>query len=342
MKLDRTRKKIKGYLNLCAAFIVVCSVCTYALVDYINNYVIQNNYNYNYEPIYAIGMIVPMSIIITFICYFFLKGALKRITILIQGIERISNKDYNTKIISNKKDPIYEVYEVFNKMSDDLNSVQILRNDFISNFSHEFKTPISSIHGFSEVLLEENLSKEEQIKYLEIIRDESERLTNLAEKVMLMSRLNTENIEMEKEKYYLNHQIKDTIILLQKLWEEKNIKMVIHLEKNEYYGHKELMREVWINLINNAIKYIDNGGIIEITLRKIKDKIIFTIKDNGIGIEEDKVKYIFDEYYQADLSHHNKGVGLGLSIVKKILDLEEANIEVKSELGKYTIFKVIL
>lgn len=286
---------------------------------------------------------IPALVLISGFCtYFVFRKFLLQFGIFEKSIEKVANGDYNVKLDTKKTGVFMTMTENFNKMTEELKQTKILNEEFVHNFSHEFKTPISSIYGFSEVLLEEDLPEEERKKYLSIIKRESNRLTGLAEKILFLSKLNTQSIIVDKREYRLDMQIKECIIMTQKFWEKKNITVNVNLREITYYNNPEMIQEIWINLLSNAIKYTNENGTINIKLTKSGKEIIFTISDTGIGIEEEKLQYIFNEYYQADESHHKNGVGLGLSIVKKIVNMVNGKVEVESKVNEGTTFTVIL
>ncbi|MBU3217424.1 HAMP domain-containing histidine kinase (plasmid) [Clostridium estertheticum] len=267
---------------------------------------------------------------------------LNEVKTLSQGIQKIVEGDFNTKITIRKKDPMIEVYENFNKMSEELQSIQMLKNDFINNYSHEFKTPIASINGFASLLLEKDLSREEQTKYLEIIVEESSRLSNLASSTMLLSKLKTQQIVTDVEVYSLSDQLKQCSIILSKQWLEKKIEFSGDFPPVMFRGNKELMQHLWLNLLGNAIKFTPIGGEISAVLTEDKENIRIKIADTGEGIKEEALERLFDPYYQGDSSHAGQGLGLGLSIVKRIVELCDGSIYVTSELGTGSEFVVIL
>lgn len=259
-----------------------------------------------------------------------------------RNIEKITNGDYKTRM-NNKNAGIFtSMIDNFNSMATELESRKFLNEDFVNNFSHEFKTPISSIKGFADLLLEDDVSKKDKNKYLHIISDEAYRLAQLSEKAIFLSKINIQTNIPDKINYSLDEQISKNLILLKRYIEEKKIKVNINLDKIIYKSNPDIINHIWLNLLSNAIKYSKDNGTIDLKLKIIGKNIIFTIKDNGIGIESDKQKHIFNEYYQADESHKGNGVGLGLSIVKKIVDLSNGTIEVFSELDKRTTFIVKL
>ena len=230
-----------------------------------------------------------------------------------------------------------------NNMIKELKNIEILRSDFISNFSHEFKTPIVSINGFTDLLLNDNsLTENEKQEYLEIIHNESTRLSNLSQNMLLLSDLESKSILREQSSFRLDQQINSTIKLLEKDYKNKNITISTKLENTTINANKELLQQAWINLISNAIKYSKTNGNISIKLHNRDNNVIISIKDNGIGINKESVTHIFDKFYQEDKSHKTQGNGLGLSITKKIIDIHEGKIDVFSEKDIGTEFIITL
>ena len=301
---------------------------------------IETNYNFTFTHIFIFLPILLVAngviVYIVFNKFFLYFGMIER------GLEKIANGDYKIKIPKENAGTFNTMIENFNNMTSELDNRSSLNDDFVNNFSHEFKTPISSIKGFADLLLEEELSSKDRQKYLKIISEESERLTSLSEKALFLSKINIQNEISGKQKYDLNEQIAKDLIMMEKNLKEKKITLNSDLDKIIYFSNPDIINHIWINLISNAIKYTNEGGTINIKLTEIGKNIIFTIQDNGIGIEAEKQKYIFNEYYQTDESHKSKGVGLGLSVVKKTLDLASGTIEVFSELNKGTTFIVKL
>ena len=333
-------KKFRNYLIIGSILVVVLSVCSYALIEFITIVIFM--YNPEYDPISAIGMIVPMGTIICICIALFSKKIYKYVHKLIDGLEQVSKGNYNIQLDINKSGPFSEVYDNFNKMVNELNNICYMNEDFINNFSHEFKTPIVSINGFAELLLNTDCSKEIQKKYLTIIYNESKRLSDLSQNTLLLSKLESTGILTDKEEYKLDEQIKQCMILLYYQAELKNISVELNLKKYYFFGNKELINHIWINIISNAIKYTNKNGKIIIDMSKTDDNVLVTIKDTGIGMSQNEISRIFDKFYQADSSHSNKGLGLGLSITKKIVELHKGKIEVSSILGKGTTFKIWL
>lgn len=268
---------------------------------------------------------------------------------IINPIKKINNAtksvakgDFTITLETNRKDEIGELTRNFNKMVKELNSIEYLSKEFTSNISHEFKTPIASIQGFAKLLEDENISEEDKKEYISIIIEESERLANLSSNLQNLSKIENREFFNKNEAIILDEQIRKCIIILNQKLEDKNIDISMNEKNIKILGNEDLLQQVWINLINNAIKYNNENGKIEVILDENKDYAIVEIKDNGIGIEKEKQERIFEKFYQVDKSHSTEGSGLGLAIVKEILDLHGAEITLDSEYGKGTSFKILL
>lgn len=231
----------------------------------------------------------------------------------------------------------------FNKMVQELKSIETLRNDFVRNFSHEFKTPIVSISGFAKLLKDGDISDEEKQEYLNSIIQESERLVALSTSILNLSKVENIEIVSEKTVYRLDEQIRLAILMLEPRWSTKNLQMDVAIEDEiEIIGNKYLIQQVWLNLLDNAIKNTDSGGTLKVSLWQEGRNAAFRLEDNGCGMSDETMQRIFDKFYQGDTSHSMAGNGLGLTLVKRIVDLCEGTIEVESELGKGSVFTIKL
>lgn len=228
---------------------------------------------------------------------------------------------------------IKQIEENFNIMVKELSNIETLRNDFVSNVSHEFKTPLSVIEGYATLLQDDTISRGEEDKYIEYILENTERLTKLTQNILSLSRLENQGIVLQKEWFSLDEQIRRVLLNYESVWEEKNLTIELNLEKIDYYGNKPLLAQVWSNLIDNAIKFSTQNGILSIGCCLIEKNILVTVKDNGIGMEDEIKKLAFDKFYQGELSHNGKGNGLGLSLVKRIITLCGGTVSLESEKG---------
>lgn len=333
--------------------IVVVLVCSLLFCYFAINYEL-NNKLHDIEALKEIEInqltaISWRNVIIVIINIFLLSGILMKITTkkMLQPIQQITEAtkevasgNFEIELETKREDEIAELIKNFNKMVKELRSIDGIQRDFVDNVSHEVKTPISSIQGFAQLLQEDEISKEERIEYAGIIIEESNRLLNLSNNMLKLSRLQNKELITNKQRIDIEEQIKKAIFLLEKKWKEKNITFNLNLEKKEFYGDEELIFQVWVNLIENAIKFSNENGSIDISMQTHENKLRVIVKDYGIGIN-DKEK-IFDRFYQEDESHSQTGSGLGLAIVKRIIELSEGEILVESENGKGATFTVIL
>ena len=266
----------------------------------------------------------------------------KEVNTLSDAIKSVANGDYATRISTKKQRNITPIYASFNKMCAELESVQILRNDFINSYSHEFKTPIASINGFASLLLEKEMPPQEQRQYLEIIVDESARLSKLATNTILLSKLSSQHIVTDSEQYDLSEQLRQCSILLSKKWLDKKIEFSGEFPPTMYFGNKEMMQHLWLNLLDNAIKHTPVGGEISAEVYTENSNIVVKIADTGEGISEETLKYMFEPYFQGDSSHSQQGLGLGLSIAKRIVELCGGTITVQSKIFVGSTFTITL
>lgn len=266
----------------------------------------------------------------------------REVVTLSEAIQKVAAGDYSTRITEHKRAQMKPIYDDFNKMCDELESVKLLRNDFINSYSHEFKTPIASINGFASLVLEKDLPEDEQKEYLKIIVDESARLSNLATSTILLSKLTAQTIVTDIEEYDLGEQLRECSVILSGTWLKKNMAFDVSLAQVMYKGNKEMMQHMWINLLDNAVKYTPEGGRVTVLVREENGYAIVKIKDTGEGISKDIQKSLFDPYFQGDSSHSRQGLGLGLSIVKRIVELCKGTISVRSTIGEGSEFTVIL
>lgn len=259
------------------------------------------------------------------------------------AMEKISEGDFSVRLEtkSNSKE-IKEIFSGFNMMAQELGSTEILQSDFVSNVSHEFKTPINAIEGYSMLLQGGDNLTEEQKEYIEKIIFNTQRLSSLTGSVLLLSKLENKSIVSNKTQFDLDEQIRKSLLMLESQWERKNIEFDIELDDTDFIGNESLLHHIWDNLLSNAIKFSDDSGEIKIRLKNHPDKVIFTISDQGIGIDKNTQKHIFDKFYQGDSSHKQEGNGLGLALVKKIVDIEGGTISVENNETKGCTFTVVL
>ena len=277
--------------------------------------------------------------------FFFGKIPMKPVNHLINQMNRLAAGDYRARIsygeLLGKHPTIIEFTESFNRMAEELQSTEMLRSDFINNFSHEFKTPIVSIAGFTKLLRKGNLSEEAKEEYLHIIEEESLRLSQMATNVLNLTKVENQTILTDVSEYNLSEQIRSCILLLSGKWEQKELDFALDFNEYNICANEELMKQVWINLLGNAVKFTPNKGLIEVKIAEHGDMLAVSIMNTGSEIAPEHQKKIFNKFYQADESHATEGNGIGLAIVKRVTELHEGTVEVHSESGT-TTFTVFL
>jgi signal transduction histidine kinase len=218
----------------------------------------------------------------------------------------------------------------------------MFRNDFINNFSHEFKTPIVSIQGFAHQLRAGGLTPEEEREYIRIIADESDRLARMSTNILLLSKLENQAIVTEKTEFYLDEQIRTCLLLLEKQWSSKDIELNLDLDEVKYRFNDTMLSHVWMNLLGNAIKFTPRGGTVSCTLRADDRHVTAVISDTGCGMDENTQHHMFEKFFQGDTSHAGDGNGIGLTIVGRIMVLCGGTISVESAPGRGSTFTVTL
>lgn len=268
----------------------------------------------------------------------------KPLTRLTNAIKELSNGNYNVRVDNVGQDEISKLNQGFNQMAWQLAKQDETRQKFISDISHEFQTPLTSIQGFANILKEEDLPKEQRVKYANIILYNSKRLSSLAKNMLQLTLLDREEIELELTNYSLVEQMNRVISTQENQAMEKNIEIVFEMPKKEIFieGDEQRLEQVWTNIISNAIKYTNEGGLITITMKKNSKDIEISIEDTGIGMSKEVVSHIFERFYREDKARNVEGNGLGLAIVKSIVDLHHGKIDILSQVDVGTNFIVRL
>lgn len=294
----------------------------------------------------SILVFMAITMIVLFIFLVFLgRFPLKPVNKFINHINALASGDFKARLhfgrlLSSHK-TFREIEESVNELAEELENTEMLRQDFVNNFSHEFKTPIVSIAGLAKLVNKGNLTDEEKKAYLLAIEEESLRLANMATNVLHLTKIENQTILTDVKEFNLSEQIRTCVLLLEEQWSKKSIDLQLDFEEYELEANEELLKQVFINLIDNAIKFSPEGGTVSIEIEQIVSHLSVVIKNGGKEIPKNSLEKIWNKFYQADESHATKGNGIGLAIVKKIVSLHQGHISVKSENGE-TAFKVLL
>jgi signal transduction histidine kinase len=223
---------------------------------------------------------------------------------------------------------IKEIEDSVNKLAEELEKTEMLRSDFINNFSHEFKTPIVSIAGLARLLNQSDVSDEDRRRYLSAIEDESRRLATMATNILNLTKVESQSILTGVTEFNLSEQIRSSVLLFENKWERKALELNLDFDEYMISANEELLKEVWINLIDNAIKFSPKGGTLAISVTESQDSYRITVANTGDEIPSEAKESIFKKFYQVDKSHVSEGNGIGLAIVNKIVELHKGRIEV--------------
>ena len=290
--------------------------------------------------VFFVGLLV--SFITRYVMY---TGFLKPVIEIGQAARKVAGGDFTVRISSQRKDDKKDELEVliddFNKMVEELSTIETLKGDFIANVSHEIKTPLAIIQNYASALGKKELPHEEKQEYIKTIIDASKRLSALVTNVLRLNKLESQEI-IQVETYSLDEQIRYCILALEDKFDEKEIELDVNLEDVTITTDASLMEIVWNNLLTNAIKFTEAHGTVKIELKQDNRTVSLSVSDTGCGMNEENCRRIFDRFYQGDTSHSVEGNGLGLSLVNRVVDLVEGKATVESELGKGSKFTIIL
>lgn len=271
------------------------------------------------------------------------KWLLSPILKISRASNQVAKGDFKIRLDTDSYiEEVQQTYVNFNHMVEELGTIETLRSDFIANVSHEFKTPLNAIEGYATLLQDRSLTEDEEQEYVEKILFNTSRLSELAGNILMLSKVENQTIPAEVTHYQLDEQIRQSLVMLAPKWSAKEIDMDIELDDIYITNSESLLMQVWLNIIGNAIKFSPVGGRITVRLFKDSGVIVATVRDEGIGMSGETLKHIFEKFYQGDTSHRSEGNGIGLSLVKKILDLCGGRISVTSAEGEGSTFKVTL
>ena len=338
----RTEYKRSPSLRARLTLFVAGEVVFCILLAWLFDFLVGDTFFGQWEWIFIVELLV-ISLVVGSICTSYVsKYFFDPIKNLRQAMAKVADGDFSVRLETRStSNEIREVYSGFNIMAQELNSTEILQSDFVSNVSHEFKTPINAIEGYTTLLQSTDNIDEIENEYIEKILFNTKRLSALVNNILLLSKIENQTINTNQTKFRLDEQIRQSIVALEPAWEIKNIEFDVDMESIEYFGNENLLIHVWNNIIGNAIKFNPEKGLVKIRLFKKEGRIICTIEDQGPGISDESKKHLFDKFYQEDSSHKEEGNGLGLALVKRILTISNGEISVNNT-AQGCVFTVIL
>lgn len=333
--------RFRNYIVLFLSILLVCGGYTYI-------YYKQRSIVTVYTILSILTFLAFVSILLVILFEFFRQHYfLKPVQRLSDSARKVAQGDYTVRILPFRKDGKKDEFEVlfddFNSMVKELASTEMLKKDFVSNVSHELKTPLAVIQNYAALIENTELTEQERLEYIKKIVEVSKRMSTMITNILQISRLENQIIPIKSKKMNLSEQLCRCALEFESIWEEKEIILETDLDQNLIIdGDEELLDIVWNNLISNALKFTDKGGKVRISTINHNDTICVIVEDTGCGIDENDLRHIFDKFYQADTSHATKGNGLGLAMVKRILDLQGGSITVESTPGLGSIFIITL
>ena len=271
------------------------------------------------------------------------KLPLKPVNRIVSRMYRLASGDFSTRLEYGNPIAAHPSFlamsDSFNKMARELESTEMLRSDFINNFSHEFKTPIVSIAGFAKLLKRGKLPPEQQREYLDIIEKESLRLSYMATNVLSLTKVENQTILSDVTEFNLSEQLRSCILMLERKWESKRLDLQLEFEEHSICANEELLKQVWINLLDNAVKFTPEGHTVRVRIEEGDTSLLVTVMNTGSEIGPEDQEKIFRKFYQADQSHSTQGNGVGLAVVKRIVDLHGGEVSVSSaeEVTAFTV-----
>ncbi len=292
------------------------------------------------------GNVVLISLLCTAIerarRWFMVTKPVQRIT---DAAEKITKGDFSVRIQPffslDRQNEFNIIIGLFNRMAEELSSIETLRTDFISNVSHELKTPLSVIQNYGTLLQQPDLSEDCRLEYAKAVTDASRRLASLITNILKLNKLENQQIYPEGKTFDLGEQLCECLLTFEDIWEEKGIELDTDIEENVCItSDAELLSLVWNNLFSNALKFTPSGGRVSVSLRAEPAYAVIQVSDTGCGISPEVGAHIFEKFYQGDTSHATQGNGLGLALVKRVIDIVEGDISVSSELGRGSTFTV--
>ncbi len=352
MKKEEKFKMFLGGLNhFFIFFVLVAFVITCCLLLFVS--VLQQTMGilFTQENISAAAKATMINVILISLAFaaidslrrkFIVARPVKKIT---EATEKMINGDFDVRISNASRfasdNAFNKIIECINKMAEELSGIETLRTDFIANVSHEMKTPLAVMQNYAVLLKEPSLSNEKRMEYAQAIIDASKKLTDMMTNILKLNRLENQQIYPKAQRYSLGEQLCEVLLQYENLWEKNSIEIETDIQEDVWiYADCELLSLVWSNLFSNAFKFTKSGGKVSLSLSTEENFAVVKIRDTGCGMSAEVGAHIFEKFYQGDTSHQTQGNGLGLALVKRVIDIIQGEISVESALGVGTVFTV--
>ncbi|MBQ4069619.1 MAG: HAMP domain-containing histidine kinase [Lachnospiraceae bacterium] len=328
------------------AFVITC--CTMLFVSILSD---TMNITLTNENINMAARLTFLNVVIISLIFCIIDGIRRKLTVerpvkhITEAAEKIIEGDFSVRIESQRKlgsdDTFNRIIDCFNKMAEELGSVETLRTDFIANVSHEMKTPLAVMQNYGTLLQSPGLSEEKRIEYAKGVTEGSRRLADMMTNILKLNRLENQQIYPQATEFDLGEQICECLLQYENVWESSNIEISTDITEDvRVKADAELLSLVWNNLFSNAFKFTGEGGEVSVTLSVTEKYAVVKVSDTGCGMSSETGAHIFEKFYQGDTSHSIQGNGLGLALVKRVIDIMQGEISVDSTVGKGTTFTV--
>ena len=355
-KKDATRRSVRFLFSVrryLIFFLLMAFVITCCMILFLNMMTRATGFELTQKYIEQAAKVTFLNVALLSLLCTVIDGIRRRIMVkrpvkrIVSAAEQIMKGDFSVRIPSlrsaDKMSGFDVIADYFNQMAEELSGTETLRTDFIANVSHELKTPLAVIQNYGTLLQQPSLSEEKRQEYAKAITNTSRRLANLITNILKMNKLETQQIYPKAETYELGEQLCECLLAFESAWEEKDLEIETDVEEEVLVDtDAELLSLVWNNLFSNAVKFTEPGGTISLSLKAEGEFAIVRVSDTGCGISSEVGKHIFEKFYQGDTSHAAQGNGLGLALVKRVIDIVGGDISVSSEVGKGSTFTVKL
>ena len=349
MNQEKNRKRVAFIQLFCIFFLLIAFVLTSSMalfMTYLGN-AVQIEFtaqNIGAAATVTFGNVFMLSLVCTAVDLLRRRLTVERpVKSIIDGAQKVMDGDLSTRIAPLRgAEPGFNVIiDYFNRMVQELSGMETLRTDFIANVSHELKTPLAVIQNYGTMLQQPNLSEEDRRDYARTVTNASQRLASLITNILKLNKLENQQIYPKKERFDLGEQLCECLLGFENAWETKNLEIETDMEDGvTVESDPELLSLVWNNLFSNAIKFTEEGGTIGLKLHTENGHAVVEVSDTGCGISPEVGAHIFEKFYQGDSSHATQGNGLGLALVKRVVDIIGGEIGVRSELDKGSTFTV--
>lgn len=350
-KTSKYRRILFSLNRYLVFFLLIAFVITCCMTLFLNSISNTMDIKFTDANINNAAKLTFANVILLSIIYTVIDALRRKITVnrpvkkITDAAEKIMQGDFSVRIPKTHKaddeNSFNQIIDCFNKMAEELSGTETLRTDFIANVSHELKTPLAVIQNYATMLQHTNLAEEKRIEYSKAIADSSRKLASLITNILKLNKLENQQIFPEKQTYNLGEQLCECLLDFESTWERKSLKIETDIEEDVLVQtDAEMMTLVWNNLFSNAMKFTDQGGKVSLVLKTDGNYATVSISDTGCGMSRDIGMHIFEKFYQGDTSHSIHGNGLGLALVKRIIDITGSEITVESEIGKGSTFTV--